>query len=276
MRQAAYSRGKISKKYQHPDAINRLRLFKPEGERPLEIIDPKGVVFGYRFRLPIALIEALETSTSLLPPLQASKHKRGSYAVRHYAHWADFKRTVYENAEYLKEKPNADAWLAANHALFHYLSDYLRIYLPEMWVSMTGTIRKATNGKLAGLASPWHGVAIGQGMGSEGGEDHQDWSDEPSVFNAVIPFGAQGWTGADILLWQLGLRVAVERGHCFLFKGAIIAHRATAVTSGQRNFVDLFCHKSVYDVKNRMATEGLLPKSTDARKVYQTYSFLNS
>jgi len=55
---------------------------------------------------------------------------------------------------------------------------------------MTGSIRKATKGELSGLASPWYGVAIGHGMGSEGGEDHQDWTDEQSAFNAVIPFGA--------------------------------------------------------------------------------------
>jgi len=132
MWQAAFSKRKISKKYKYPNAINKLRLLKPEGERPLEISNDKGLVFGYRFRPPITLIEALEASTSLLPPLQASKHKQGSYAIHHNPHWADFKWKVNKNTEYLKEKPNVDAWLGANSALFHYLSQYLRIYLPEM------------------------------------------------------------------------------------------------------------------------------------------------
>ena len=46
-----------------------------------------------------------------------------------------------------------------------------------MWLGMTNSIFNASGGQLLGLARPWHGIAIGQGMGSAGGEDNQDWQD---------------------------------------------------------------------------------------------------
>ncbi|PUU81806.1 hypothetical protein B9Z19DRAFT_1062372 [Tuber borchii] len=235
-------------------------------EHPLEIIDRQGVVLGYRFRLPPHLITALEESEAILPVIKATKQTRGSYLVRHYAHWADFSDKVFESSDYQKQKEAADRWLEANKPLFQHLSNFLRIYNPEMWVGMTKSSFNASDGHLLGLARPWHGIAIGQGMGSEGGKDHQDWQDRMSVFNAVVPFGATGWKGAEVVLWQLGIKVAVERGDCFMFKGAIIAHKACAITEGQRNFIDLFCHKSVYDVQNRVKEEAGQAKSTDIRK----------
>ena len=74
---------------------------------------------------------------------------------------------------------------------------------------------------------------------------------------------------------QLGLRVAVERSYCFLFKGTIIAHKAGVVTSGQHNFVDLFCNKSVYDIKNHKARDAGLPIASDKRKVWEICPFLD-
>ena len=266
-------KGHISDRYTNDTSDSLYHI--PSFPAPMEIKDPTNVVMGYRFRLPIHLIQALEAATQHLPVLTEQKHKRGSYVVRHYAQWADFQRYVYHSSEYIKEKPAADAWLMANAALFEYLSNYLRIYQPESWLSMRNSIRKATDGELTGLATPWHGVAIGQGMGSEGGEDHQDWNDEPSVFNAVVPFGSQGWTGGEVVLWQLNMRVAVERGDCFLFKGAITAHRAEAVTSGQRNFIDLFCHKSVYDVARHSVENAGGSKHEDTRKVYPISCTIN-
>jgi len=96
-----------------------------------------------------------------------------------------------------------------------------------------------------------------------------------SVFNAVVPFGAAGWKGAEVVLWQLGIKVAVERGDCFMFEGAIVADKACAVTEGHRNFIDLFCHKSVYDIQNRVKEKASHPKSTDIRKVCFIFHYFN-
>ena len=271
--QATISKGHKSENWT-PERLAQLPCF-PSSERPLEIIDTQGVVLGYRFRLPLHLITALEESEAILPAMKTPKHTRGSYTVRHYAHWADFSTKVFESADYLNQKEAADNWLETNKPLLQYLSNFLRIYDPEMWLGMTNSIFNASGGQLSGLARPWHGIAIGQGMGSAGGEDHQDWQDRMSVFNAVVPFGAAGWKGAEVVLWQLGIKVAVERGDCFMFKGAIIAHKACAVTEGYRNFIDLFCHKSVYDVQNRVKAEAGQPNSTDIRKVCFIFPYSN-
>ena len=272
LRQARTSKNKTSKRYTD-EALKKLPT-KVSTEKPLEIKDRSGVVLGYRFRLPIQLVEQLEESERHLPPLTTSKkHKRGSYAVRHYAHWADYNKNVFTSSDYKNQKKDADKWFEANKALFDYLGNFLRMYNPEMWVTMTKSISDASGGRLSGLAGPWHGVAIGQGMGSEGGENHQDWRDRQSVFNAVVPFGAGGWKGGEVVLWQLGIKVAVERGDCFMFRGAVIAHKACAITEGHRNFVDLFCHQSVWDVRNRKREESDKPYWIDTRKVCFMFSY---
>ncbi|PUU80610.1 hypothetical protein B9Z19DRAFT_1123307 [Tuber borchii] len=51
-----------------------------------------------------------------------------------------------------------------------------------------------------------------------------------------------------------------------MFKGAIIAHKICAVTEGQHNFIDLFCHKSVYNIQNLVKKEAGQAKPTDIRK----------
>jgi len=154
-----------------PERLAQLSCF-PSSEEPLEIIDTHGVVLGYRFLLPLRLITALEESEVILPAMKTPKHTRGSYLVRHCAHWADFSTKVFESADYLNQKEAADKWLETNKLLFQHFSNFLRIYDPEMWLGMTKSIFNASRGQLSGLVHPWHGIAIGQGVGSEGGEDH--------------------------------------------------------------------------------------------------------
>src|SRR5207302_8952845 len=115
-RQSTMGRKQISQSYQDPKTGERLRLERSTAA-PLEIRDSEGVVMAYRFRVPIALIEHLEQSSQNLPPLKNSKHKRGKYALRHYAVWADRQKHVYLSSEYKREKDEADQWLLANKSL---------------------------------------------------------------------------------------------------------------------------------------------------------------
>jgi len=47
-------------------------------------------------------------------------------------------------------------------------------------------------------------------MGCKNGKDHQDWKDEPSVFNTIVSFKSQVWSEKSVFLWQLSIKVAVE------------------------------------------------------------------
>jgi len=82
-------------------------------------------------------------------------------------------------------------------------------------------------------------------MGMAGRKNHQDWEDKNRVFNTVVSFGVWGWEAGEVVLLQLGVKVVVKRGECFMFKRSIIAYKGCAVTSKYCNFIDLFCHKSV-------------------------------
>lgn len=50
------------------------------------------------------------------------------------------------------------------------------------------------------------------------------------------------------------MKIEIAIGDAFMFLGTLIAHQITEITSGTRNSIDLFAHKSVYDVLNRADT----------------------
>lgn len=86
------------------------------------------------------------------------------------------------------------------------------------------------------------------GQTGQASETHQGWLDFPLGFNCAAPYGA-GFTSGDMILWQLKARIELRIGEGLIFRGAIIAHKVTETTSGVHNSIDLFAHKSTYDVK---------------------------
>ena len=56
---------------------------------------------------------------------------------------------------------------------------------------------------------------------------HVNWKDTKSVFNCLIPWG--NWTGGDLVLWPLKMRIQILEGEGFFFLGAITAHCGTEI-----------------------------------------------
>jgi hypothetical protein len=238
-------------------ALKRFTLI-PSSERPVEVLDCRKNLIAFRCSVPIDLIANLEQTEALLPPLKAHNTGRGLFPHRHYAAWGDFAKDVYHSKEYRDDFPHSQNWLDANRALWDYLSNLLRLVRPEMW-------KTANNFKFLKekhLAGAWSGMAINQDT-KDGGDVHQDWQDSQRVFNCVVPFGI--FSGADLVLWQAGLRFQLSRGEVLFFFGSLLAHHVTKVTSGRRSVVDLFTHKSNFDVRKRKF------KATENRETYRKW-----
>jgi len=65
---------------------------------------------------------------------------------------------------------------------------------------MIKDFKNLTDSQLTGIAYPWPDIAIRQRMGCKNGKDHQDWKDEPSVFNTIVPFKNQVWSEESVFL----------------------------------------------------------------------------
>ena len=233
----------------HERALKTFQYY-PSTSVPLEVRDIHGHLLAYRFPLPLHLVDTLEENDKLLPNVKTSNAGRGTFSHRHYAAWGDYKKEVYHSSEYLRDRPRSDQWLAANHQLFKHLSNTLRMLDPQMFIATTNFPHL----KCPPLAGAWHGVAINQGMTSEnGGDVHQDWQDSHKVLNCAVPYGT--WTGGDVALWQLKMKIQVQRGEALMFLGSVIAHGACKVETGERNVIDLFTHKSSFDDKKRIYTD---------------------
>jgi hypothetical protein len=177
--------------------------------------------------------------------------KRGKFVKRHYAVWADCMDHIQPSAEYQKEFPHSQLWVAANEALWDHLSELLRRLEPQMFAKGTGfQYLKDEPGKYSNFAGAWSGMAINEQMDpASTSKWHYDWQDSASVFNVLVPYGH--FIGADLELWELNTRIQISRGEVFFFFGRILGHRVTSVLSGTRSVLDLLTHKSNFDDKNR-------------------------
>ena len=231
----------------------------------MQIRDAKGVILGYRFKIPPHLLTTLNNSSQTLNSYETGtgggsgggrdRSARGLYESRHYAVWADYGTKYVESQELLRDGEKGREWLRENQELFDYCSNQLRFLCPEQYVRLTGSVVKdmaktqsADRRKLRPLGGAWHGVCLNQGMDSESGSRcHQDWLDDKRLFNCVAPFG-EGFQGGELVLWQMKMRIGLEIGDGFFFYGSVVAHEVMDVTAGVRNSIDLFTHASNYEV----------------------------
>lgn len=248
----------------------------PSSLGPVEIRDGRGVILGYRFRIPDRLIQILNHSTASLQPTPQRARGgggdpliRGKFQVRHYAVWSDYSSHYREGKELARDKDEGREWLETNKELFDYCSQQLRFLCPEQYVKMTGSVVKDMQraqgpaGKpLKPLAGAWHGVAINEGLQGDESKGHQDCMDDKRLFNCVVPFG-NGFSGGDLVLWELKARIGLGIGDGFFFYGSIVAHQVLEITEGIRNSLDLFTHASNFDVlakHKKLANQKQYPK----------------
>ncbi len=229
--------------------INTFTVIKSH-ENHHAIIDERGEILGYRFRIKPELLRTLEESTADLPYMGVNAGNRGNYPTRHYTVWRDYSKEPYESADYRKELPASKEWCDKNDELFKYLSNGLRMISPMTYVRYRGAqpyLQALDN--LQPLCGIWFGVAINQVVtGSTG--THLDFSD--SGYNCVVPWGE--YNGGGLVLWQLEMVMELEPGDAFLFMGSLIAHNVGEI-EGVRNSIDLFCHKNVLSWKDRCDEE---------------------
>ena len=70
-----------------------------------------------------------------------------------------------------------------------------------------------------------------------------------------MPFGPRGEMGMEVLFWYLGMKVVIKPGDCFRFQQAVIVHKVCVVTMEYCNFINLFCHQSVWDLQKNKIME---------------------
>lgn len=219
-------------------------------DHPHALKDHHGMILAYRFRVPTEHITTLEESQPLLPARPILPNARGNFLHRHYAIWADYSKTILQSSEYRRDHPQSQQWLQTNQPLFKYLSNTLRMLDPEMYVKFTSVDRYLPP-DFQRMAGAWHGVAINENMqpNATRAETHIDWQDYYRAYNAVVPWGT--FTGGHVVLWQPKVVYELRPGDCLFFMGGIMAHQISPVTSGVRNSLDLFTHKSSFDWKKR-------------------------
>jgi len=253
----------------------------------LRIRDAKGVILGYRFKIPPHLLTTLNNSSQTLDSRGTGtgggggdggdRPTQGPYDSRHYTVCADDGKKYVESQELLRDGEKGREWLRENQELFDYCSNQLRFLCPEQYVRMTGSVikdmrktRNADGRKLGPLGGAWHGVCLNRGTDSEsesGRRCRQDWVDDPRLLKCVAPFG-EGFQGGDLVLWQMKMRIGLEIGDGFFFYGSLVAHEVMDITAGVRNSIDLFTHASNYELldKHMKATGKVKKYPVKARK----------
>ena len=125
-----------SRKY-YSDNTNMFTVINSD-EKHHAIIDERGVILGYRYRVKPELLETLKETTADLPHMGVNTGKRENYPTHHYTVWHDYSKELYESADYQKELPASKEWYNKNSELFEYLFDGLRMISPMTYVRYGG------------------------------------------------------------------------------------------------------------------------------------------
>lgn len=97
------------------------------------------------------------------------------------------------------------------------------------------------------VAGAGHGILTKCSQIEEASTTLQDWLDLP-CYNGVAQFNWR-FIGRDLILWWLKMRVEPSIRERLIFMRAIIAHRATEITSRVMNSIDPCSHNSTFVVK---------------------------
>ncbi|KAI9768580.1 MAG: hypothetical protein M1840_004777 [Geoglossum simile] len=208
----------------------------------------------------------LNDTDYLIPPLPPKKHQRGITVNRHWGLWKKYVKEPRLTSDHYSDLPFSQQWLDANQGLFQHLSDVLRLLEPEMFVRYTSINPFLPEG-IQPACGAWYACALNQGMTTDG-EAHFDHSDYYCGLNAVTGWG--DYTGAKLILWQLGLAIENTPRDAILFLGRILTHNSVDIQGGARSMVDAFVHQAPLIWKDRQHKEltgyGRKGKSGKARK----------
>lgn len=269
-----------------PEATQGFSFITIQQFQAMQIRDPAGVLQAYRFPVPTNVITNLSSATTALPSLDRGKATsgssdplaRGSYDQRHYAVWAEYGNKPAYSRELAKDGLSGLDWVENIRHTSAFVNKVVQLELPEQYVKGTNkdlarALRsvEVPKGLPTPLASPFqsfHGVCINRGISNDDSQIHFDNLDEKNTSNLVIPFGV--FTGAHLILWQLKMIIELPSGWGILFPGSLLAHNLTTVY-GERNSVDFFIHKALYDwLQRQNLSNPFVQKKKNAAIAYGT------
>ncbi len=237
-------------------------------QQHLCLMNSRGEVLGYRIRLPSGVFETFRRSAAALPRSRRTTHCRDRSSVQHWVVWSDYspKGRPRLSKQYREANGKGDGvavkWIEENQELVRLLSNTLRMISPHKYAR--GVKAGEQMEKEEGLEpsfQAWCGVALNEGMMGEGGMVHKDAKD--FGMNCAVPWG--NFTGGDVVLLELKMKVEVKAGDAFFFRGDCLAHKREAV-QGVRGLADIFTHKNVVSWYDKAKSRERRHKKTEFRK----------
>lgn len=179
---------------------------------------------------------------------------RGVHRVQHLGTWVgyneDSKPMKTKETRELDEREGraAEKFLGRIEKLVRDVTNDHRLLEPHEHARALGVAEKMR--KKFGIGpgfNGWFGGAVVQGMtGEEASEVHRDRKD--FGLTCLVPWGQ--YTGGNLVLVQLGLKIVLKPGDVFFFRSALIAHQVEEVV-GMRGVLTLFTHANVFDNVDR-------------------------
>ncbi len=174
---------------------------------------------------------------------------RGVHRAEHLALWADYisdsKPFISYDNRWLDDKHQGAGrkFIEENRDLVKMVTNDHRHMAPQEHArGLVAAEKIKKEFGIEPLFQGWFGAAIVQGMsGEEASEMHRDMRDYG--LTCLVPFGE--FSGGDLVLVQLGLKVELRPGFTFFFRSSIIAHQVGEVM-GTRGVLTLFTHANVF------------------------------
>jgi len=237
----------------HPAIKRRLAKFKRyplDSTRPLEIYgSDKGLLLVRdRIKNPEAL-QGLEEAVNGLPSPKHYKFKgikRSEYLTVHLGTWAAYAKECMITRE-LKDAGSTGAEFMKTRApLWREMSRFLGQYAPGVFKQFQ---IYPLNEPCERFCGAWCACVVNNGGNNPNQtEPHRDVKEAQYGYSCIVCCGE--FTGAALILYELGIIVEMAAGDLILFPDSIITH-SNEEAEGKRIFIVTFTQENIYDYWHR-------------------------
>jgi hypothetical protein len=200
------------------------------------------------------LVEDLLKQIECLPAV-TKKHRskgivRGKNEDRHYGIWCPYSKVPFKTSEQRLDGEAATAFLKSGSKIWKEMTDLLGAMAPHVFIDYQRYPIIGKNGvRLERECGAWSACVVNRGgIDSEAGNVHRDVKESQYGYSCIVCCG--NYTGGDLILWDLGIKIELRPGDLFLFPDSLIHHSNEAV-KGTRHSVVVFTQENMYDYWHR-------------------------
>jgi hypothetical protein len=234
--------------------VKKFKRYRSRANKPLVIYGKDGGMLCCRIRMEDGqlakdLFEEIEALPSVTKQHLSKGIVRGNNEIRHLGLWSPYSKVPFVTAEQRLDGEKATSFLKASGKIFKEMTDLLGAMAPNVFMDYQRYPIIGKDGRLERPCGAWSACVVNRGWDDpEAGNVHRDVKESQYGYSCIVCCG--DYTGGDLILWDLGIKIELRPGDLFLFPDSLIHHSIEAA-KGTRHSVVVFTQENMFDYWHR-------------------------